>query len=150
MLAVAAATVALSGCNGHGNADASPTLPGAVAPEVAHMMGVCGFGGPTIALSVGWPTCSLSEQTSSAFAFLISGTDFAKLQSGAMFEIGINTATTGVRTAGASEEPLAAGTIEFTTFEPGAGATGSYDVLFAGGTASGRFSADYCPGLICH
>ena len=138
---IMAATLALTGCG----ARSSLWVP---EPEPGKMEPLCSPLG--ILIYVGATNCNevndLFADEQPGVVFVISGTDYPKLQSGVVFEI---TDDFLPPTAGywyGDGEMLTGGTLEITTYVAGESATGSYDVQFANDERSGIFSAVACPG----
>ncbi len=157
---VVAAFLVLTGCGKQVSVGADkPGAASEATPEVAHLMRVCG---PTLVLSVGWSTCGASATLADpSYIFSISQADYARVAAGTSFVLvgDPNAPTSGDRiTGGTADAPLTlrtmgrathtlitAGRITFDTFDADKAATGTYEVVFPGGAASGAFSADFCP-----
>jgi hypothetical protein len=156
---VVAAFLVLTGC-GH-RVSIGSDKPGAAseaAPEIAHLTRICGH---ALALTVGWSTCNASATLADpSYIFTISKADYAHVAAGASFVLvgDPNAPTSGDRMTGGpvdapftfstggrwTHTPITAGRITFDTFEADRAATGTYEVVFPGGAASGAFSADFC------
>ena len=150
ILALALA-LALAGCGARNTLDVGAGAlgdAGAPVPQIAHMAVSCAPNdGPAIQLTVGTPTCQASAGSTPVFIFLITNADLAVLAPGSMLTVvdDINGGTQGSVFSGTTTSPVT-GTLDFATLVQGVSATGSYDVTWAGGSQSGTFTADECPG----
>jgi hypothetical protein len=142
-------TLALVGCGARGVLDSGTSEGGATAPEPAQMGSACGpTDGAAIEIGVGWTTCTPSPSTP-GLVFLISGADLAGLHDGSILTVtpNLSGSTQGAHFNGTAAVDLTSGTLEFTTYIPGASATGTYDVTWPGGAGSGSFEViAICPG----
>jgi hypothetical protein len=135
---------ALTGC---GARSSFGTESGGPAPEVAIIVNLCGNG---VGLNLGTFDCNFNwhdaPDTEPSLEFEIVGGYDADIGPGAVFQVGMDPRgpVIGTRLSAMIQENMT-GTLEFTTYDPIGGATGSYDVQFPGGHASGIFSADRCP-----
>jgi hypothetical protein len=158
MLGVA---VALTGCGKQVSINPDPAAQGAAASGVAHLTRMCANHGPALALTVGWSTCDASATLADpSYIFTISKADYALVAAGTTFVLvgDPQAPTSGYRmTGGTADAPITlstirqatqtlitAGLITFDTFQADRSATGTYEVVFPGGAASGTFSADFC------
>jgi hypothetical protein len=137
---IMATALALTGCG----ARSSLWVP---EPEPGKMEPYCGRFG--IILYVGATDCNEAngflaiEQPGVEFS--IAGTDYPKLQSGAVFEITDDFLPPTAGYLSGDGDMLTGGTLEVTTYVAGESATGSYDVQFVDGERSGSFSVVACP-----
>jgi hypothetical protein len=149
--------VALTGCRNQVSVKPDPAAQGAATPEVAHLWWICG----SVDLSIGRSTCGgPATLTDPSYSFSISDADYARIAPGTRLALGgeRNADAVGYRITGApagvpvtpsmfaqlTQTLITGGSITFDTFEADKAATGTYEVVFPGGTASGTFSADFC------
>jgi hypothetical protein len=144
--ALASIVLALTGCGARSSFGTESGETSGPAPEVACVVNLCG----SLGLNLGTSDCNFNwhdaPDTAPSLEFNIVGGYQADIGPGAVFQVGMDPRgpVIGARLSATIQEGLT-GTLEFTTYDPIGGATGSYDVQSPSGHASGTFSAERCP-----